>query len=231
MPNPDDKLLVMFKHHALPNEAKSVAAGRLICDDLEVIEIRRPGARDFNIFPATAVSHWDVDPNTGGQVKISYAERFQRQYQQFKLQSAQTKAGTPLTHAPFLTEARRAEMRALNIYTVEQLAGIDGQELKNIGQGGRELKNAAMAFIEESMKGVPNLQLQAELEALRAKNAVLQEDLEAAKANRIDAEFEGMSLDQLREYITANTGHAPHGSYQRKQLMRMAMDARPEKAA
>jgi hypothetical protein len=147
------------------------------------------------------------------------------------LQSAQTKAGTPLTHAPFLTEARRAEMRALNIYTVEQLAGIDGQELKNIGQGGRELKNAAMAFIEESMKGVPNLQLQAELEALRAKNAVLQEDLEAAKANRIDAEFEGMSLDQLREYITANTGHAPHGSYQRKQLMRMAMDARPEKAA
>ena len=31
--------------------------------------------------------------------------------------------------------------RALNLYTVEQLAAIDGQELKNLGPGGRELKN------------------------------------------------------------------------------------------
>jgi hypothetical protein len=95
------------------------------------------------VLPATSVSHWAIDPATGGQIKVTYAERFRRQYQQFKALTAQTKSGTPLTHAPFLTEGRRAEMRALNIYTVEQLAAIDGQELKNIGTGGRELKNAA----------------------------------------------------------------------------------------
>ena len=57
---------------------------------------------------------------------VTYAERFARQYQQFKAQAAQTKSGTPLEYAPFLTEARRAELRALNIYTVEALAAIDG---------------------------------------------------------------------------------------------------------
>jgi hypothetical protein len=72
--------------------------------------------------------------------------------------------------------------------------------------------------------------MQAELEALRAKNAVLEEDLEAVR-NKPDGEFEAMTLEQLRDFITANTGHAPAGTLNRKTLTRMAMDTRPEKAA
>jgi hypothetical protein len=227
--DPDDVLLVIFRHHAEPNEGKSRAAGRLICDDVEVVEIRRPGGRDYSVHPALEVCGWRPDPETGFQVKYTYAERFARQYRQFKAQAAQTKSGTPLTHAPFLTEARRAELRALNIYTVEALATLDGQELKNIGQGGRELKNAAMEFIEQAKSNVPSLQLQAEVEALRAKNMALEQDIAGLK--RVEQEFEGMSDKDLRDYITANTGHAPHGSLARKTLVRMAMDAKTEKAA
>ena len=129
-----------------------------------------------------AFSHWGIDPETGEQVKISYAERFRRQYNQFKSHSTQTKSGTPLTYATFLTEARRAELRAQNIYTVEALAAIDGQELKNLGQGGREMKNAAMEYIEETQSGAVNTQMQAELEMLRAKNQLMEEDLAMLKA-------------------------------------------------
>jgi hypothetical protein len=227
--DPDHALVALFKHHAAPNEAKSRAEGRPIYDDVEVCEIRRPGSKDVSVFPATSVSHWVTDQFTGGQVQITYAERFARQYQQFKAKAAQTKSGTPLDHARFLTEARRAELRAQNIYTVEALATIDGQELKNLGHGGRELKNQAMEYIEESKANVPSLQMQAELEALRAKNAVLEEDLAAAKAG--DGEFDAMSLEQLRDYITVNTGHPPVGSANRKTLLRMAAEARPDKAA
>lgn len=224
----DANLVVLFKHHANPNEAKSITAGRLICDDMEVIEIRSPGNKNtVGVYPANDFSHWSIDPNTGAQVKVHYAERFSRQYQQFKAQSAQTKAGTPLEYARFLTEGRRAELRALNIYTVEALATLDGQELKNIGQGGRELKNAAMEYIEESKKNVPNLQLQAELEALKARNAVLEEDAAARKPDG----FEGMSDEDLRDFIKANTGHSPHGTLGRKQLLRMAEGAKTEKVA
>jgi hypothetical protein len=238
LPNqdPDAALVAMFRQHAKLNEAKTAKEGRPIFDDEEVCEIRFPGSRNVSVFPATAMSHWTTDPETGAQVKVTYAERFRRQYQQFKSHTAQTKSGTPLDHAPFLTEARRAELRAQNIYTVEALAAVDGQELKNLGYGGRELKNGAIEYIAESKTGAPNLQMQAELEALRAKTAVLEEDLQAAKLAAkkqatAEGEFDDMTLDQLREYIKTNTGHAVIGTPNRKALVRMAMDCRPDKVA
>ena len=153
-----------------------------------------------------------------------------RQYQQFKAQTAQTKAGTPLVHVPFLTEARRAELRALNIYTLEALALVDGQELKNLGHGGRDLKNKAIDYIAESKTNAPNLAMAAELEALKARNAVIEEDLKRVQSNQAtqkdpDDQFGDMSLDQLRDFVTTNTGHKPHGSLNRKTLVRMASEA------
>ena len=230
--DPDAALVATFRNHAVRNEAKSVAEGRPIYDDIEVVEIRMPGNRTgAPIFPAHAVSHWVTDPRTGEQTKITYAERFRHQYQQFKAVQQQTKTGTPLDHAPFLTEARRSELRALNVYTVEQLALVDGAELKNLGTGGREMKNRAQEYIEESKTRAPNLQMQAELEALRARNALLEEDNEAMKKRSGDGQFEDMTDEQIRSYIQSNTGHAPQGNLARKTLLRMAIDARPSKAA
>jgi hypothetical protein len=232
--DPDASLVALFKYLAIPNLTKTAEAGRLICDDVEAVEIRSPGSRNFGVYPATSVSHWLDDPQTGEQTKITYAERFARQYQQFKAQAIQTKSGTPLAHASFMSEGRRAEMRAQNIYTVEALAAIDGQELKNLGPGGRELKNAAMAYIEESRLGAVDKQMQAELETLKARNALLEEDVERlkiAKAAPPEDEFEGMSLEQLRDFITTNTGQAPHGALNRKTLARMAREAASDKVA
>ena len=232
---PDAAIVATFRHHALPNAAKTAKEGRLICDDMEVVDIRFAGSRAMSTFPATAVSHWADSPETGEQLPITYAERFQRQYQQFKMQASQTKAGTPLLYVPFLTEARRAELRALNIYTVEALAAVDGQELKNLGMNGRELKNKAVEFIQQSATHAPNTQLQAELEALKARNAVLEEDTKTLKARLPAADepedpFANMDLDQLREFITTATGHAPHGSLGRKVLVRMASEAQKRAA-
>jgi hypothetical protein len=79
------------------------------------------------------------------------------------------------------------------------------------------------------------MQMQAELEALKARNVILEEDAQHRKQLQeravVDDEFDAMSLEQLREYIATNTGQAPHGSLTRKVLVRMAGNARPEKAA
>jgi len=232
--DPDAALVVLFKHQAVPNAAKSLEAGRPIYDDIEVCEIRRPGSRDWQPYPAHEFSHWTSDTYGGEQRKVTYAERFARQYRQFKEKQAQTKTGTPLDQVPFLTEARRAELRAQNIYVVEQLVAIDGQELKNLGQGGRELKNLAQEFVAESKANVPTLQLQAELEALRAEKAVLAEDNELLKRKAMtagEAQFDEMSDMQVRDYIKAHTGHEPRGDLPRKTLIRMAADLKPHKAA
>ena len=232
----DDKLTVIFKYLALEHDEKSKAAGRPIFDDVEICEIRAPGSRDVKHFPSTEFSHWAAaDIYSGTQpCKVTYAERFQRQYRQFKEQQTQTKTGTPLTHVPFLTEGKRAELRALNIYTAEQLAGIEGAELKNLGVGGRELKNKAEEFIAAGKVNAPNLQAAAEAEALRARVAILEEDNKALLARKAsdemsgDAQLDGMSDTQLKDFIGTHTGARPIGNPSRKSLLRMAMDAKPK---
>lgn len=226
--DPDASVVAFFKNHPVKNEAKTAKEGRPIYDDMEICEIRIAGSRSVSAFPATSTSHWIEDPQSGENVPVTYAERFQRQYRQFKEMSAQTKSGTPLSQVPFLTEARRAELRALNIYTIEALAAVDGQELKNLGSGGRDLKNKAMEYIEESKSNAPNMTLLAELDALKAKNAILEEDMQALKAG--DGPFAEMSLEDLRDFIKDKTGHAPQGALNRKTLLRIAGDLQ-EKAA
>lgn len=231
--NPDDALVPMFLTIGVENKLKSEEAGRPIYDDVEVVEIRKPGSRDYSVHPVTEISHWEEDPITRSQTKITYAERFSRQYRQFKEQATQTKVGTPLAVVPFLTEARRAELRALNIYTVEQLIAVDGQELKNLGPGGRDLKNKASEYVEESKLAAPSMQAAADNEALRARLQILEEDnaLLKQRANAAEAQFEEMGDEQLRDFIKSHMGHAPQGNLPRKTLVRMAMDARPTKAA
>jgi len=232
--DPDDVAVVLFKHQAFKNEVKSLAEGRDIYDDIEICEIRFPGAKDWKAFPATALStQWIRDPYTGTEKQITYAERFKHQYQQFKAQAAQTKSGTPLDYAPFLTEGRRAELRAQNVYTVEQLAAIDGAELKNLGPGGREYKNNAQEYLSTTKAGAPSLQMAAELEALRARNAVLEEDhkIKAERAAAAPTDYDDMTAEQLREYITAHTGIPPTGSLSHKSLKHLAQGIVKPKAA
>jgi hypothetical protein len=232
--HPDAAIVAVFKQMAFKNDAKSAQEGRDIYDDWEVCELRYPGSSNVGVYPANAVSHWQADPITGAQRQITYAERFRHQYDQFKSHAQQTKEGTPLTLVPVRTEARRAELRALNVYTVEALAAMDGAELKNLGHNGRDLKNQAADYIRNSAVNSTNTRMLAELEALRARNAILEEDLankpQPLEADKADGEFDGMSLDQLRDYITTNTGIAPRGSNNRKTLVRMAQEAQPKAA-
>jgi hypothetical protein len=230
--DPDDLLVVVFKLVAEENIEKSRIEGRPIFEEKEHCVITSGGCKDIKVFPATEFSRWVDDPVTGRQVKQSYAERFRHQYQQFKRQDIQTKSGTPLDHTSFLSEGRRAELKAQNIYTVEMLAAVEGNELKNLGPGGREMKNKAVEYIEESRSSAPNKQLVAELEALRARNEVLEGDVHMLKSKKTgDGDFDDMTDKHLRDFITTHTGQVPVGNLPRKTLVRMAMDARPDKVA
>jgi len=227
----DTGLVAVFRNGVVKNEAKSREAGRPIFDDIELIEIRVAGSKDVGVFPAMEFSHWDMD-EYGGQRAYTYAERFSRQYQQFKAHQQQTKAGTPLDYLPFLTEAKRAELRAMNIYTVEALTVVDGTELKNLGPGGREMKNQAMAFLESSSDMARVTKLEAELVEMRARNQVLEDDLKLrAQAKPLVTEYDGMSDEQLRDHIKTITGVEPKGNLPRKTLIRMAQEQRDNVAA
>jgi hypothetical protein len=169
-----------FKSMAFKNEKKSIEAGRPIFEDHEMIEIRFAGSKDTFVARAHEYSHWEVDEETGEQAHLTYAERWPRQYQQFLAKQQQTKSGTPLDYVPFLTDARRSELRAHNIYTIEALAEIDGQPLKNLGIGGREMKVKAQEYLASTSHDGVILRQQATIDALMSQIQLLQSDRQLA---------------------------------------------------
>ena len=230
---PNDKgVVAVFRNDVVKNKMKSAEAGRPIFEDIELVELRHPGSKDVGVYPAMEGSHWGEDPMTGEMRRITFAERFAKQYQQFKAHDQQTKSGTPLDYLTFLTEAKRAELRALNIYTAEALSIIDGSELKNLGPGGREMKNQAIAFLESSSDMAKVTKLEAELEAVRARNQVLEDDLKAQPAVKEQpSEFDGMSDEQIKDHIKSLTGVTPKGNPSRRTLIRMAEEQKGNVAA
>jgi hypothetical protein len=254
----------VFKNMAFKNETKSRTAGRPIFDDVEMVEIRFAGTKDYSIHPVTEFSHWETDQETGEQRRLTYAERWPRQFRQFREREQQTKSGTPLDYLTFLTNGKKAELRALAIYTIEALAELDGQPLKNLGLGGRELKNRAMEYLASSDHNAVIARMQQQIDALMAQNSVLQDDRQllasgpktphegpapiptppekdeepddeeddghgdderavAADPN-VRPELVGMSRDELKSYITEQTGRRPVGNPSLRNLTRIAQE-------
>ena len=129
-----------------------------------------PARANVSVHPATAFSHWDDRPEHRrageGHLRRAVSAGSTSNSRRRRSRPRPARRSTTL---PFLTEASRAELRALNIYTVEALAAIDGQELKNLGHGGRDMKNkAARVHRGEQERNAPQPpDSQAELEALQ----------------------------------------------------------------
>jgi hypothetical protein len=214
----------VFKTMAVQNDAKSKAAGRPIFDDVEMVEVRIAGDRHFNpCFPAH--SFWQRDEHG---YEITYAMRWPEQYRRFKENSAQSASGTPLEELPFLTQAKRSELKALSIYTAEALSALDGRNLKTLGIGGRELKDQATAYLAKAAGS-------ADVVRLAAQNADMQAQIETLRqqllASQKPAETAEPSDDDLKARIKELTGAAPRGTPSRETLERMVAEAEQSEAA
>lgn len=165
---PDDEkgVTAIFEMYPQINHEKSKTAGRPIFDEIELCRIYLAANKQtVGAFPAHAPFGWITEKTDWGEQRSeqTYAMRFQKQYLEFKAGGKQSFSGTLLSELPFLTQAKRFELKALNIHTAEALASLDGTPLKMLGPGGRELKNEAMAYIEKAQKGVASGELASEL--------------------------------------------------------------------
>lgn len=217
---PDPLVIPVFK--SLPpvqNKEKTLKEGRPIFEDgMEVVEVRFAGDRNkISVFPALAICGEALDEN-GDTRKITYAERWPAQYQRFKAKQHQVAEGTPVDELPFLTQAKRAELKALSIYTAEALAALDGQPLKNLGQGGRDLKNQAQAYLDNASGSANVTKMAAEIVELRRTVA----ELTADKAPAGDSQFASWSSDQLKDWIEEKINERPKGNPSHATLVKRA---------
>lgn len=249
------QLYARFIVHAEPDVAKSKEAGRPIYHEYEAVEISFPGDRG-RVFVAPA---HQADPNATrlagkmgtpyqafppGQV-VTYAMVYSEQYKAFKSGAAQSMEGTPLEELHFLTEAKRRELKALNIYTAETLAALDGKPLQALGLGGRDLKNAAQAYIDDAAAhadqtslAMENAELKSRLDALEADYQTLIRQIKAGDVEvaqpRAEAAaddgvvdqgaFESWDVDALKAHIEEQTGSRPKGNPSHTTLVRAAYE-------
>lgn len=211
MQNNDALTVPFFKTIPVLNQPASKEAGRPIYKDMEVVEVRIAGERNFSpVFPAHAM--WQ---RIDGE-EVTYAQRWPDAYARFSAGKEQVAMGTPLSELPFLTESKRAELRALKVYTAEALASLDGKNLSSLGASGREMKNQAAAYLERAGNSAQSVALAAEVEALRAELAALRGDKAVEPA---DDEKEALKVQ-----IADITGARPKGNPSTETLREMLAD-------
>lgn len=230
----DSMTIVRFFHMPVQNEGKTKTEGRPIFDDVEVCEIRFAGNREkVGHFPAHEVFKQERDIE-GNVTDVTYAIAYNTEYLKFKSGQNQTVSGTPTSELPFLSQSKRLELKALNIHTAEALAAIDGNNLKMLGMGGRELKNQAQAYLEKAAGSVDLVQMAARLAALESENARLKarsatasaaEDADEALVGAEDpsaSPFFSMGADDIKNWIAEATGERPRGNPSHATLVKLA---------
>jgi hypothetical protein len=184
-----------FYVEAIELKAESERAGRAIFEDREFVRILVPGDRLLNVVH---------------QVTPEIIDRFPEAYARWKANQSESVIGTPLEQWPPVTKARAYELKAINIRTVEELAGIPDGVLANLGMGGRELRAKAQAWIAAASGNAQAGAMAAENEALKQRLAALEDAIArmvaAPPAPTEERNIDELSDKELRDYIKQQSG-------------------------
>jgi|GEM_PF-2282568 len=162
MKQADERLMVRFYLMEQLNEARSREAGINKYDDVEMVEIIIPGCRDNCIRRAS-----DQDKY-----------RFRRQYEAFQNTNVEKMEGTPLSHFPFISPAECKELEYCNIYTGENLVGLQDIYIDKLPIDVRPMMAKVKAFMAIAKDSAASVQFAAENEELKKQMAMLQEQMD-----------------------------------------------------
>lgn len=242
--------IVSFYNGAQINQGKTTTAGRPIYDDVEMIRIQWAGNTKSELHaPANDRSDRPiVNPEDRTKTWPKWKEHpdFAKAYAAFKSGQASAMNGTPIAELPFLTDARRLELKAVNIHTAEQLAGLDHNTVQKLGMGIGQIKQQAQAYLERAAGAAVDAKHEAERSAMQAQidelralltkptdgapvapkpksgpKAVAQVATEAASP--VYQTFDSFADDELRAYLT-EAGEVPHNRCGHASLVKMACD-------
>lgn len=191
LPTQGGKNFVQFFIREMKDEARSISLGRYVPRELEMIRIYIPGDNK-------QVAERRARPED----KIKY----RAQYDAFKkLENQEIPEGhLALEYWTVLSRAQIYDLKSLNIFTVQQLAGVPDEALGRIGIGARQLRKHAQVFLETAAKGVVPAQLVAENETLRNQVTLLTEQI-AGISRKLEAYVikSGDKVEDVSEPIAA----------------------------
>jgi hypothetical protein len=215
-------------------------AGRPIFIDEERIEYRFASNRNFNFHDLAHGFHEEKN----GEV-ITHAMRFPDAYKKFKETGGNEASGTPLQNLPGLTAIQLSTLKALSVYTIESLASLEGQGIKNLGPQGHALKQSAQKYLAAAGGRVGMTEVLEQIAALQKRNEELTRMVEAGRPGPITyvepeapafvAEVDDvpqspvnpyyeMEEAELKDKIEALAGSRPRGNPNKATLVGMLTD-------
>ena len=218
-----------FTIEAIQNAAKSLEAGRPIFDEKEMVRVRIPGDKQMT-WDGFADDPVFINPTT--REKISAAQRWPDHYAAFKKGEARAASGTPLDQwpNPTLTKGRVAELKAMDILSVEELAGVSDSILPKMGMGARELRDQARSYIDKATAGAGDAKLAAEVARLKEMVDRLTGNV-ATPSEPKTKTLEDCTDAELKDYLKRETGESVRGNPSRETLMARARSIAEQQAA
>jgi len=234
--------IVDFYNGAQKNEVKSLAAGRPIYDDVEMIRIRWAGNTKSELHaPANDRSDRPIknrEDNSRYYPKWKDHPDFKPAYDAFKAGQASVLNGTPISELPFLTEGQRLELKAINILTAEALANVDPNS--KLGSGLKDLRRDAQNYLQRAAGAAVDARHEAEKAAMQAQMDELKAQMaelsslgskatpKAAKADKpapaSTSPFASWAPDDIRAWIkdAAPNEPEPHHKLGHAKLIELA---------
>lgn len=113
-----------------------------------------------------------------GPVNEQIRARFPEEWEAFERGGAEVHIGTPIDRWPEITPSQVKMLKALHIYTVEDMASLSDAGLQKVGMGGQKLRAAAQRFLSVAQNNADFEKMQ----ELEAQNAAMKQQLAELQA-------------------------------------------------
>lgn len=152
---------VIFYVRSTHNPVKSQELGRPWHDPVDHIKMFDPAE------PMTVIDR---------PAREEDKHRFNRQWSLFLQKKEQVPEGTPIDQLFPNNPAMADNMKSWGVYTVEQCANMSLNGIQNVNMGAQEAQNRAKKYLEQAVDGRGFHTLQKELEDVKSKYAILQQN-------------------------------------------------------
>ena len=185
----DRPAYVRFERRAIEDRTKKSVDGRWPKRDVDYAKVTPPYSRDvFEQVAADWLAQMAVEVQNN-RLPESWYDGYVNAYEKWKTGQEIPLNGEPIKGWGVISPAQQANLIALNILTVEDLAAVNDEGCRRIGMGAAELRDKAKAWLsqmsdkgpltqENAMLKGENIALKGENDSLKARCKELSERLE-----------------------------------------------------
>ena len=166
---------ISFERKAIEDKEKSLKFGRYIAKDVDFVTIHSPYSRDTVIYPITEWLENSEQKVIRGSLSPEWFEDWKRKHGIWLSRQAVPADGTPVRGWGIISPAKQETVINMDILTVEGIIKSDKIQLID---GGREIKQKAVTWLQALNDRGPLVQKLAELTAENERLAATVKSLE-----------------------------------------------------